>query len=98
MTDIKLTLVERLIALFKRLTKRAEDEYEVRLRHRDRLAALFGISEEEAREFHIIVERSTGNVLIRGRDFSDPDIASAYAASVDMALSGHSSQYISLTR
>lgn len=98
MDTIKPTLVERLIAPFKRLTKRAEDEYEVRLRHRNRLAALFGISEEEARKFHIIVERSTGNILIRGSDFSDPDIASAYAASVDMTLSGHSSQYISLTR
>lgn len=98
MTDIKPTLVERLIAPFKRLTKRAEDEYQVRLLLRNRLAALFGISEEETRKFHIIVERSTGNILIRGCDFSDSAIASAYAASVDMTLSGHSSQYISLTR
>lgn len=98
MTDIKPTLVERLIAPFKRLTKRAEDEYQARLRHRNRLAALFGISEEEAREFHIIVERGTGNILIRGCDFSDPDIASAYAASVNMTLSGHSENHITLTR
>ena len=98
MTDIKPTLVERLIAPFKRLTQRAEDEYQARLWHRNRLAAHFGISEAEAHKFHITVEPGTGNILISGGDFRDPDSASMYAASAGMSLSGHSKNHITLTR
>nr|WP_017202708.1 hypothetical protein [Microbacterium barkeri] len=97
MTTIKPTLTERLIAPFKRLTKGAEDEYQARLLHRLLLASMFGISEDEARAFRIIVERGTGNVLIYA-DFSDAEAAQAYAEAAGMTLSGHSARYISLTR
>lgn len=95
MDIIKPTLVERLIAPFKRLTKRAEDEYQVRLLLRKRLAALFGISEEEAREFHIIVE---GHTVRIDANFADAGAAVSFANAVSMTLKSNSATHISLTR
>lgn len=95
MTTIKPTLTERIIALFKRLTKRSEDEYQVKLLLRNRLAAMFGISEEEAREFHIKVKEQT--VLVYA-NFADTDAAKTFADGVGMTLNSNSEHHISLTR
>lgn len=95
MTTIKPTLTERLIAPFKRLTKGAEDEYQVKLSLRNRLAAMFGISEEEARAFHIKVKEQT--VLVYA-NFADAEAAKTFADGVGMTLNSNSEHHISLTR
>lgn len=95
MDTIKPTLVERLIAPFKRLTKRAEDEYQVRLLLRNRLAAQFGTSNEAARGFHIEMK---GRTVLIDANFADAGAAAAFADAVGMTLNSNSASHISLTR
>lgn len=95
MTIIKPTLTERIIAPFKRLTKGAEDEYQARLLLRNRLAALFGLSDKEARAVHIDIKGPT--VLIRA-NFADAEAAKTFADGVGMTLNSNSEHHISLTR
>lgn len=105
--DVKPTLVERTVATFKRLAdgmnrargRMTSDEfYAAHLIHYELIGALRGTDvREAAAHVNVIVNRTTGDALIRMALAEESD-AEAYAEAVGMTLAFYGDKHITLTR